>query len=67
MFVKWYKADDPKILLFDQYKIQRGADYSFVWLEQESGWTEGEYVVEFYSADEQLKQVASGSYIVTAR
>jgi len=63
VFVKWYRADDPEILLFDQYKIQSDADYSFVWLEQEGGWAEGEYVTEFYSTrDEQMKQIARGAF-----
>ena len=67
VFVKWYRIDEPEILLFDQYAIRRDAEFSYVWLEQENGWAEGEYAVEFYSADEALKKIASGRYSVVPR
>jgi len=67
VFVKWFRTDDPEILLFDQYPIQRDADFSYVWLDRENGWAEGEYAVEFYSADETLRQIAEGRYVVDGR
>ena len=67
VFVKWYRSDDPEILLFDRYPIQREADYNYVWLEKENGWSEGEYKVEFYSGDDEMKKIAVGRYVVDPR
>jgi hypothetical protein len=64
VFVKWYRSDNPEILLFDQYQIQRDAEFSYVWLDQEKGWNEGDYVVEFYSADSEMRQLGFGGYRV---
>ncbi|NQZ99508.1 MAG: hypothetical protein HRU01_23620 [Myxococcales bacterium] len=67
VFVKWYRTDDPEILLFDRYPIQREADYNYVWLDKESGWPEGEYSVDFYSGDDAMKKIAAGRYFVDSR
>ena len=67
VFVKWYRSDDPEILLFDRYLIQREADYNYVWLDNETGWREGEYRVEFYSADEAMEKIAVGRYDIDPR
>jgi hypothetical protein len=64
VFVKWYRSDDPEILLFDRYPILREADSNYVWLDKQHGWPEGEYRVELYSADEAMKKVATGRYVV---
>ena len=64
VFVKWYRSDDPEILLFDRYPIQRETDQDFVWLENKEGWPQGEYAVEIYSADKAMSHLASGRYVV---
>ena len=64
VFVKWYRSDDPEILLFDRYQIQQESGKNYVWLENENGWPEGEYTVEFYSSDETMEKVAAGRYFV---
>ncbi len=67
VFVKWYRSDDPEILLFDRYPIQREADFNYVWLDRDNGWPEGEYRVELYTVDDAMNRVASGDYVIDYR
>jgi hypothetical protein len=67
IFVKWYRADDPKILLFERMPIQEGSESNYVWLEPDGEWPEGEYKVEFYSADEEMAKVAVGRYQIDSK
>ena len=64
VMVHWYRVDQPENLLFDQYKVSPGDEYSYVWLKSPGRWNPGEYRVEFFSADENLTPIASGSYRV---
>jgi hypothetical protein len=64
VMVHWYRIDQPENLLFDQYKVSPGDDYSYVWLKSQGGWDPGNYRVEFFSADETLAPIASGTYRV---
>ena len=64
VFVKWYRADDPEIMLFDQYPVEREAEESFVWMDRPEGWPEGEYRVEVYSGDEDLRKLSTGRYYI---
>lgn len=62
--VKWYRTDNPEILLLGRYPIVRGDAQSFVWLERRHGWPAGAYGVEFYTSDDRLEKFASGQYVV---
>lgn len=63
IMVHWYRIDQPEILLFDRYRVSPTDNYSYVWLKGPSGpWPSGEYRAEFYSADEDLTPIASGTY-----
>ncbi|MCP5040655.1 MAG: hypothetical protein GY944_06465 [bacterium] len=65
VMVHWYRVDQPRNLLFDQYRVSPDNDYSYVWLKSPNGqWDQGEYRVEFFSADELLVPIASGTYSV---
>lgn len=67
VMVHWYQIDPPRNMLFDQYRVSPGDEYSYVWLKSPDGrWSEGEYRVEFFSADEFLTPIASGTYRVVA-
>ena len=62
LMVHWYRVDQPENLLFDRYRVSPSDDYSYVWLKSPGRWTPGEYRVEFFSADEYLSPIASGTY-----
>lgn len=66
--VHWYHSDDPELLLFDRYLVTPGDAFSYVWLDRPRGWEPGEYRVEVYTGDEELRALAVGSYrVVDAR
>ena len=64
VFLKWSRVDDPGIVLFRPYPVDRGPRYSAVWLEPRDELPPGRYRVAFYSSDEALDPVASGLYSV---
>jgi hypothetical protein len=67
IMVHWYRIDQPEILLFDRYRVSPADNYSYVWLKGPSGpWPSGEYRAEFYSANEDLAPIASGTYWIKA-
>ncbi len=67
VMVHWYQVDQPRKLLLDQYRISPKDNFSYVWLKAPNRrWTEGQYRVEFFSADEFLAPLASGTYRVVA-
>ena len=66
VFLKWSRLDDPGIVLFRPYPVDRGPRYSAVWLEPRKELPPGRYRVAFYSSDEALDPVASGLYSVVA-
>ncbi len=63
--VHWYHSGDPELLLFDRYLVKPGDEFSYVWLERPRGWEPGEYRVEVYSGDEELRALAVGSYRIS--
>ncbi len=67
VMVHWYRIDEPENLLFDKYRVNPNDDYSYVWLKSPGRWGIGEYRVEFFSADEYLTPMASGTYSVVAK
>ena len=62
--VKWFRTDNPELLLLGRYSISREDDQSYVWLERRNGWQPGAYGVEFYTSDDRLEKFASGQYVV---
>ncbi len=66
VFLKWSRVDDPSIVLFRPYPVDRGPRYSAVWLEPRNELPPGRYRVAVYSSDEALDPVASGLYSVVA-
>jgi hypothetical protein len=64
VMVKWYRRDDPEILLFQRYPVVPGDDHGHVWLDPGAGWEPGQYQVGVYSGDESVTLVASGRYAV---
>jgi len=63
LMVHWYRIDQRENLLFDQYRVSPSDEYSYVWLKSPAGrWAPGEYRVQFFSADEFLTPIASGTY-----
>lgn len=68
IMVHWYRVDQPQKLLFDQFRVSPNDNYSYVWLKRpDRRWEAGEYRVEFFSADEFLAPIASGTYRVVAQ
>ncbi len=65
LMVHWYLIDRRENMLFDRYRVSPSDDYSYVWLKSPSShWSPGEYRVQFFSADELLTPIASGTYTV---
>lgn len=63
---KWTRVSDGEIMLFKRHHIRPAADSSFVYLDAPAeGWRPGEYRVDFYSADPELRWIASGEHRVT--
>ncbi|MAI80743.1 MAG: hypothetical protein CL917_17515 [Deltaproteobacteria bacterium] len=62
VFVKWTNVADPEVMLFDSYPIRADADYNWVYLEPNDGWSAGEYSVDFYSSDEYMTPLGGGNY-----
>lgn len=67
VMVHWYRIDQPEIMLLDQFRVSPADNFSFVWLKSPpDGWGAGQYRVEFFSPDEFLTPIASGTYNVVA-
>lgn len=64
VMVKWYRRDNPEILLLQRYPIVAGDQYGHVWLEPNRGWEQGQYKVDIYAGDETMGLLASGNYSV---
>ncbi len=63
---KWTRVDDGEILLFERHRIRPAARSSYVYLDAPpAGFPPGEYRVDFYSADRELRWLASGSHRVS--
>lgn len=63
---KWTRVDDGEILLFERHGIRPVAESSYVYLDAPpKGFAPGEYRVDFYSADTELRWLASGVHRVS--
>jgi len=63
VFVKWYLQSPYKIKLFNKYSISRTSVHNFIWLRPPS-WLPGQYSVELYTLEDNLKLVGSGDYVI---
>jgi len=64
VMVKWYRTDEPKILLFKRHSIRSASEADYVWLAPSAGWQSGEYQVGIYTGDEAMSTIAVGRYSV---
>ena len=62
VLVKWFKIDQPEVFLFKKFPINPDNNYSYIWFEQPTGWSKGEYSVEIYSLKDNLKILAMDQY-----
>lgn len=64
VLVKWYRRDDPRILLLRRYPVVRGDAKGYVWFRPDGSWDPGQYQVDVYTGDEAMTLLASGHYSV---
>jgi hypothetical protein len=64
VLVKWYRTDEPQIMLFKRHNIGSGREADYVWLEPGAGWQSGDYQVDIYTGDEAMDRLAAGRYSV---
>lgn len=64
VMIKWYRRDQPKILLFQRYMIAPRQRHGYVWFRPDGDWERGQYEVAVYSGDEAMTPLASGHYTV---
>jgi len=64
VMVKWYRTDQPKIMVFKRHAIRQSGEAEYVWLQPRAGWESGDYRVDVYSGDEAMTQLAMGRYSV---
>lgn len=63
---KWTRVADGEILLFKRHRIRAAAASSYVYLDAPpGGFAPGEYRVDFYSADPELRWLASGVHRIS--
>jgi hypothetical protein len=64
VLVKWYRIDQPELLILQTYEIDPHAVYNYVWYKTKEGWPTGQYRVEVYSLGESFRMMSSGQYEV---
>lgn len=64
VLVKWSRTDQPELLLFEQYSINRQRERSYVWFKPQEGFPPGEYQVDFYGSGGELDHLGAGTYSV---
>ena len=62
VLVKWYRTDQPQILLMKSFPIRPLSNYNHIWLDRPLGWPRGDYKVEIYSFQDDTNLMASGKY-----
>lgn len=61
---RWYNRSTGTLVLMDRYSVRSDRTRDYVWGRIDGGWEPGEYQVEFYSADAELRPLASGRFRV---
>ena len=64
VMVKWYRTDEPKIMVFKRHSIGQRGEPEYVWLQPRAGWESGDYRVDVYTGDEAMTQLAMGRYSI---
>jgi len=64
VMVKWYRTDEPQIMLFKRHNVGSGREAEHVWLVPGAGWQSGDYQVDIYTGDEAMDRLAAGRYSV---
>ena len=62
VLVKWYRTDQPQILVMESFPIRPLSNYNHIWLDQPQGWPRGDYQVEIYSFHDDSDLIAAGKY-----
>jgi len=62
--LKWYRTDEPQMLMLDRLRIVPEDPHSWVWIRRSEDWDAGEYQVDVYSGDEAMDRIAVGRYRV---
>jgi hypothetical protein len=65
VLLKWYRIDQPELLIFQKYEIDPHAASNYVWYKKQEGWPNGQYRVEVYSLGEDFRMMSSGQYEVS--
>lgn len=64
VFIKWERADDKKILLFEKKLFDSTRYENWVSIAPQGGWRDGEYHVSFYHFNSQMSKIASYTYFL---
>ena len=64
VLLKWYRIDQPELLILQKYEIDPHAAYNYVWYKRKEGWPTGQYRVEVYSLGQSFTMISSGHYEV---
>ena len=64
VLVKWYKEGVNELVQMDYLKINQFGSENYIWIEQDSTWESGKYLVEIFSASETPALLSAGDYIV---
>jgi hypothetical protein len=64
VLLKWTRVDQPEILLLSRQSIRPEDEHGFVWLDRRPSWLPGEYRVDVYGGDDEMRPVASGRYVI---
>ena len=73
VIAKWYRVDEPELLMFRELPIREQNGQGFVRFDRREGWPEGEYRLEIYafgddrSSSDELELIASGDYRTEGR
>jgi len=64
VMLKWFRVDEPQLMLFRRFKIVVGRDAGWIWVDGEHEWDPGDYQVDIYSGDEEMTRLGVGRYVV---
>jgi hypothetical protein len=64
VFIKWERADDSKILLFEKKLFDSSLYENWVSIVPQGGWKDGEYHVSFYHFNAQMTKIAGYTYFL---
>lgn len=64
VLVKWISLDENKVMLFKKVSINPNSPLNYISLNQQNGWSPGNYQVEIYGLGENIPLLGSSSFIV---